>query len=362
MQNTESNCFEYYYRGNFTDDISLNVIKFSEQRFIRDLSTRKLHKRISFVIVESLQNITRHQKKHAILSEETSSIFVLQKTKRSVIISIGNTICNSEIDELERKIDTLTALSHKELSAIYKKQLTKGEMTERGGAGLGLISIAKRTDNNISYLFEKINDEYSYFYMQSVILYDPDNENEINRKLFSVDKIAKFHKLLNKGNILLKFNGRLAQYNFKNAIPLLTEQVVSNTKKEQKVEKFTLELLQNILYFADNKYNTENIKSKNNLGIVILSEVNNSLQLTAGNFILNTKIKTLSDKIDRTNKMSNNDLTAKSKQLRLYSSFDKQKKPDLSLIELKLESENVLNYKFYKVSESYSLFALQITI
>ena len=44
--------------------------------------------------------------------------------------------------------------------------LSTAEISEKGGAGLGLIVMAKTTKQKIKYDFEKINDKFSYFAMQ----------------------------------------------------------------------------------------------------------------------------------------------------------------------------------------------------
>ena len=42
-------------------------------------------------------------------------------------------------------------------------------MSKKGGAGLGFIDIARKSGNKLEYHFEKINDDYYFFIINSQI-------------------------------------------------------------------------------------------------------------------------------------------------------------------------------------------------
>jgi hypothetical protein len=46
---------------------------------------------------------------------------------------------------------------------MYKRQLKEGMLSNRGGAGLGLIDIARKTGNILNYFFLPVDDEHEYF-------------------------------------------------------------------------------------------------------------------------------------------------------------------------------------------------------
>ena len=51
---------EYVYRGNFSDQITSNILKLTEAKFINDEDAFSSRKRISYLLIESLQNVIRH--------------------------------------------------------------------------------------------------------------------------------------------------------------------------------------------------------------------------------------------------------------------------------------------------------------
>ena len=46
---------------------------------------------------------------------------------------------------------------------MYKFILNHQRLSEKGGGGLGLVDIARKTGNKLVYTFEKYNDTYYFF-------------------------------------------------------------------------------------------------------------------------------------------------------------------------------------------------------
>jgi len=49
---------------------------------------------------------------------------------------------------------------------MYKKQLREGKISGKGGAGLGLIDIARKTGNHLDYMFFPADDTTKYFVLK----------------------------------------------------------------------------------------------------------------------------------------------------------------------------------------------------
>jgi hypothetical protein len=63
---------------------------------------------------------------------------------------------------LKDNIDKLNSLEKEELNNLYINKLREGTLTEEGDAGLGLIDIAKESNDKIRYNFSFVNDETSF--------------------------------------------------------------------------------------------------------------------------------------------------------------------------------------------------------
>lgn len=137
------------------------------EQLMKDLHIEEItRKKIYAVMVECLENIDRH--KHPELQglnldSEFDTHFLLEFIDDSFIIITGNAIINSAIDDLQERLDTVNKLDEKELKKLYRKKLLTGEISEKGGAGVGIIDMAKITQNKIEYSFKPINEELSFY-------------------------------------------------------------------------------------------------------------------------------------------------------------------------------------------------------
>ena len=78
-------------------------------------------------------------------------------------IITGNYILNENVDGLKRRIDEVNSLSKEELKEYYKKILNNGEMSLKGGGGLGMIDLSRKTGQKLNYNFLDVDDKYSFF-------------------------------------------------------------------------------------------------------------------------------------------------------------------------------------------------------
>ncbi len=128
-----------------------------------------LRKRVYSLSVECLDNIL----KHSDLNEEEHELiinypprFIVEKIADDFLIHTGNIILNQNIEDVIYKLEKLNDLELEGINQLYKESLANAEISEKGGAGLGLIVMAKTTRQKIRYDFEKINQKFSYFAMQ----------------------------------------------------------------------------------------------------------------------------------------------------------------------------------------------------
>jgi hypothetical protein len=358
--------FEYIYRGNFTPTITENILTLTESKFSKDEETFKIRKRISYIMIECLQNITRHQDHPETDSGKDSGLFVLQRTKYKVFVTTGNVIKTDKKDKLEKHIQTITNLNAGELKEYYQKVLADGDISEKGGAGLGLISMARRTGGHLSYRFDKIDNTYSYYYLQNEIPFENiKNEPDPSVELASLDRISKYHTILNKQNILLNFNGAFAYDRLESILPIVESHPIETNENKVLAFDLSVKLLKNIIFFADSATEDEEetiAAGLGNRGIFLLSKHDDTLFLTSGNYILNSKAQTLKNKIELINQTSPESLGRLYKYLSEFFEPNESAKPDLSLFEMKLKSKNNLFYSFTPAGKSRSFFTIQIVI
>ena len=146
-------------KGDFSNDTLLPIIYVVEKSLETNLA-KIIHKRIFHLLVELLQNINRHAYSAQIRKE---AIFTIGKQNDTIIISTGNYIENNRIDNFKKHLSHISGINKTELDILYKETLTKGTISEKGGAGVGLLDVVKECEQKITFDFYPV-DELKSFY------------------------------------------------------------------------------------------------------------------------------------------------------------------------------------------------------
>ena len=126
-------------------------------------------KKILLVMIEMLENIMKHSECCNGNNSEPSNgylpVFSIRKDDNQFVIQSSNPIRKQSIPVFKNKLEYLNTLDPQGLKEFYKETITNGEFTNRGGAGLGLIEMAKISGNKIVYDFKPIDDHCELFSM-----------------------------------------------------------------------------------------------------------------------------------------------------------------------------------------------------
>jgi hypothetical protein len=158
------------YEGEFTQDVTKSVLSMAERNFETEGVDSKVKKKIFNIMVETLQNICKHQLQNK--DEENNykpAIFMIGYQNEQYSIITGNAIENEKIENLKNKIDFVNSHDKEGLKKIYKEARLKSTISEVGGAGLGFIDIARKSGNKLNYLFEEQNQESSFVTIEVLI-------------------------------------------------------------------------------------------------------------------------------------------------------------------------------------------------
>lgn len=125
-------------------------------------------KKIFFISVEALQNMLIHGGKDEMGHQH--NYFILSKNHTKVEIITSNLVPNGTIERLKGDVERLNSFNDPaELKNYYMEHLEKNEISDKGGAGLGFITIAMKSGNKLGYEFDKISDKLSLFLLKSTV-------------------------------------------------------------------------------------------------------------------------------------------------------------------------------------------------
>jgi hypothetical protein len=161
------------YKGSISAELITNVLGVVESKLDHVIDKSITKKKIYNILVESLQNLYHHVDDLPNLINESMDIhfgiFVISKVDDTYQIRTGNFIINDKIQKLKERLEKIKSLSKEELKELYKFVLNNQKFSEKGGGGLGLIDIARRTDGRVEFEFDDFNDEYSFFSLNITI-------------------------------------------------------------------------------------------------------------------------------------------------------------------------------------------------
>lgn len=162
-----------FYKGNVDSDVINHILDTVEDKMVEVNEQPKLRKKVYNVLVESLQNLYHHvDRVPEDFEDQTSEKFgllVVDKVKGGYKIITGNFIHAGNIEKLEEKIKRINRSSREEIKELYKFILNHQRISAKGGGGLGLVDIARKTGNKLDYSFKEYNDKYSFFYLNILV-------------------------------------------------------------------------------------------------------------------------------------------------------------------------------------------------
>lgn len=157
------------FKGNVTSNVIDELLDKIENRLMEFGEKSRVIRRIYYVSVETLQNLFHHSEKEKEF-ENFFSFFVLKRINPGVYkIITGNFVKKQNIRLLKNRIDQINYLTKEEIKILYKLILNNDEFSNKGGGGLGLIDIARKTGHKLSYDFKTYNPNYNFFTLNVVI-------------------------------------------------------------------------------------------------------------------------------------------------------------------------------------------------
>jgi hypothetical protein len=124
------------------------------------------YKKILLVMIESLENIMKYRECPVNTDGNGpgfTPLFSVIKEGDRYFINSCNTLEYNKMESLEKRLIYLNNLTPQGIKEYYKETITNGQFSLQGGAGLGLIEMAKISGNKIEYMFQRVNEDYVNF-------------------------------------------------------------------------------------------------------------------------------------------------------------------------------------------------------
>ncbi len=353
--NAEAGGLHYVYQGNFSMELTNSILGIAESNLENHHEAAGVKKKVYFIMVESLQNITRHQNDDL----AAPGFFIIRRTGNDYYVTSCNTISNNEIELLESKLLEVNSLDQDSLKSHYKDILMHGGISDKGGAGLGLIEMARKSGNKLVYDFEEINDKVSYFFFQTKISSVRGTETGAGMHRDNLEEAKKLHADILKNNLSLVYQGEFTQEVVKCALTM-TEGIGDKDPLLLKKRSFLIvvELLQNIFKHGQNPSGGK----EGNPGVFLTGKTGDEYLFSASNVILKGDVAKLRTKLELVNSLSKPELDTLYTKVLLEEERPGDKGAGLGLIDLRLKSGHALIYDFRELQDDHAVFTLEVRI
>ncbi|MDX2172219.1 MAG: SiaB family protein kinase [Bacteroidota bacterium] len=344
------------YLGSFEDDITDKLIGISEYYLENKSELGKIKNKVSFLIAECFQNIVRHkepQKNLPTTSSNHTDFFQLNVLDDRTVLSSCNLISEKYVEELEKKLIQVNSLDAEGLKKLYNDVMQFG-FSEKGGAGLGLIEMARKSGLPLKYLFKNVGDGFQRFFLSLEIITKKDNAVE----KVKIEDIEKMYNSLMQGKVLMMYKGDLS----KDIIIPLVEMVQRNfadseniSGKEKRSVIALIEALQNI---------SKHGKSVNGdkEGIFNIIKSDDLFTIQVGNVIDKLKHSSFEKSLNDLKKMSLEDIKTLYKKKLLDPEITTEGNCGLGLLEIAKNSSGNFDYSFTPTLENDYFYSLTINI
>lgn len=171
MTKSDEELFLYYKGPVLYDTIGYLICELKEKMFAIH-AKQAIYKKVLMVMIEALENVFKYHeyfdREKKLLADFPPEISILRKENNFTIIC-SNPIQKEDVKKLKKRLDYINKLDRDGVKNEYKKTITNGQFTEKGGAGLGLIEMAKISDDTLNYTFTTINEFYDYYRLTLIV-------------------------------------------------------------------------------------------------------------------------------------------------------------------------------------------------
>lgn len=161
----------FSYKGELDQVTVTNILDQIESKLKDVNEDTKRVKTIYNVLVEVVQNLYHHGEVPPCFkrSSDKLGVIILRHDRSGYRISTGNFLRVDDIKIIRDRIDQINSLSYSERRALYRLILTNDQYSEKGGGGLGIVDIARRTGNIMEYQFIEYNREFLFLTLDVLI-------------------------------------------------------------------------------------------------------------------------------------------------------------------------------------------------
>lgn len=161
------------YQGDITQETTKSILTMAERSLQVFEQDPAITRKVFNVMVEALQNIVKH---NAELSENGAlrnvGIFLIGRESNGYAVMSGNPVLKKNVPALRKNLDRINGLDKNGLKDLYKSIIQGTTLSEKGGAGLGFVDMARKSGEKLHFDFPEMSEKYCFFCLKVNVLPD----------------------------------------------------------------------------------------------------------------------------------------------------------------------------------------------
>lgn len=131
------------YQGNLTSDVRLQLLDLLHCIALSNLGKRTDLKKLVGIALELLDNAQRYNS-----GPEVDFRWRIESS--TLVVTICNRANRTDAERLMEAVRSIQSMTHEQIVLAFRHQLTNDGFGAKGGAGLGMLQIAKKIGKNIT--------------------------------------------------------------------------------------------------------------------------------------------------------------------------------------------------------------------
>jgi hypothetical protein len=153
--------------GDFDTTKVENTLKLIESGILESGDKRSTMKRVCGMLIELLQNISIHGARDS--KGHMNAYLIVAKVGVNYLLYSGNLILSEMVQPIQARMNDLVEMDSTSLRKLYIEILCNEEYSMQGGAGLGLVTIVKRAENNVRFNIDTIDEHFGFFQLEVTV-------------------------------------------------------------------------------------------------------------------------------------------------------------------------------------------------
>ncbi|MBS1681888.1 MAG: SiaB family protein kinase [Bacteroidetes bacterium] len=154
------------YEGDFTQETTKSILSMAERNLDSSGEESGIKRKVFNVMVEALQNIVKHSSEQGLQAGSLisrSAIFLISKDDSRYCVMTGNPIQKDKVSRLKQNLEELNSKDKEGLKEMYKEIIKNTQISEKGGAGLGFVDMARKSGEKLEFIFANMDETHDFF-------------------------------------------------------------------------------------------------------------------------------------------------------------------------------------------------------